>query len=87
MSLCQIRLSIFRGTKIDPSAQWLVVRTWVRFLAWVPVSAWFSSRCSGFLPQSKDVQVRLIGHVKLPIVSWDVSVRGISRLNVWGLWG
>ena len=29
------------------------------------VSAWVSSGCSGFLPQSKDVQVRLIGHAKI----------------------
>ena len=45
----------------------------------LPVSAWVSSGCSGFLPQSKDVQVRLIGHVKLTL-----SVRGISRVNMWG---
>ena len=29
------------------------------------VSAWVSSGCSGFLPQSKDVRVRLIGHAKI----------------------
>ena len=29
------------------------------------VSAWVSSGCSGFLPQSKDVWVRLIGHAKI----------------------
>jgi len=45
----------------------------------LPVSAWISSGCSGFLPQSKDVRVRLIGHGKLP-----VNVRGTSRINMWG---
>ena len=29
------------------------------------VSAWVSSGCSGFLPQSKDVRVRSIGHGKI----------------------
>ena len=43
----------------------------------LPVSAWVSSGCSGFLPQSNDVHVRLIGNVKLPL-------RGISRVNVRG---
>ena len=43
------------------------------------MSAWVSSGCSGFLPQSKDVWVRLIGHAKLTL-----SVRGISRANTWG---
>ena len=41
------------------------------------VSAWVSSGCSGFLPQSKDVRVGLIGHAKLPL-----SVRGISRVTM-----
>ena len=53
------------------------------------VSAWVSSGCSGFLPQSKDERVRLIGYAKLPL-----SVRGTSRVNTWrygdrgwvGLW-
>ena len=45
----------------------------------LPVSAWVSSGCSGFLPQSKDVRVRLIGHDKLPL-----SVRGIRKVNTWG---
>ena len=35
----------------------------------LPVSAWVSSGCSGFLPQSKDVRVRWIGHAKLTLVS------------------
>ena len=43
----------------------------------LPVSAWVSSRCSGFLPCSKDVWVRLIGHDKLPLI-----VRGTSRVNM-----
>ena len=30
-----------------------------------PVSAWVSSGCSGFPPQSKDVWVRLIGQAKI----------------------
>ena len=51
----------------------------VRSLHVPPVSAWVSSGCSGFLPQSKDVRVRGIGHDKLPH-----SVRGISRVNMWG---
>ena len=34
------------------------------------VSAWVSSRCSGFLPQSKDVRVRLIGQaINCPLES------------------
>ena len=33
----------------------------------LPVSAWVSSGHSGFLPQSKDVQVRWIGRAKLPL--------------------
>jgi len=45
----------------------------------LPVSAWVSSGCSGFVPYSKDVQVRLIGHVEMPL-----KVRGISRVNKWG---
>ena len=45
----------------------------------LPVSAWVSSRSSGFLPQSKDVRVRWIGHVKLPL-----SARGITRVYIWG---
>jgi len=45
----------------------------------LPVSAWVSSGCSGFLPQSKGVRVRWIGHAKL-----SLSVRGISRVNAWG---
>jgi len=52
-------------------------------LCWVctffPVSRPVSSGCSGFLPRSKDVWDRLIGHAKLPF-----SVKGISRVNVWG---
>ena len=31
----------------------------------LPVSAWVSSRSSSFLPHSKDVRVRLIGHDKI----------------------
>ena len=43
------------------------------------VSAWVSSGCSGFLPQSKDVWIRLIDHAKLPL-----TVRGINGVNAWG---
>lgn len=39
------------------------------------------SRCSGFLPQSKDVQVRLTAHSKLP-VGVKVSVNGCLSLRV-----
>ena len=45
----------------------------------LPPSAWDSSGCSGLLPQSKDVKVRLIGRANLPL-----SVREISRVNMWG---
>ena len=45
------------------------------------VSVGVSSGCSGFLPQSEDVRVRLIGYDKLPL-----SVRGISRVNAWSYW-
>ena len=45
----------------------------------LPMSARVSSECSGFLPLSKDMWVRWIGHVKLPL-----SVRGIRRVNAWG---
>jgi len=38
----------------------------------LPMSAWVSSGCSGFLPQSKDVRIRLIGQAKFPIVSQDL---------------
>ena len=44
----------------------------------LPVSTWVSFGCSGFPSQSKDVQVRLIGHAKLTRVSW-----GVSRVNMW----
>ena len=33
----------------------------------LPMSVWVSSGCSGFLPQPKDVRVRLIVHAKLPL--------------------
>ena len=39
----------------------------------LPMSAWVSSGCSGFLPQSKDVQVKLIGHVNLTLVSGELA--------------
>ena len=39
----------------------------------LPVSAWVSSGCSGFLPHSKGVQVRLIGHAKLILVSGGLA--------------
>ena len=45
----------------------------------LPVSAWVSSGCSGFRPQSKDMWVRLTDHAKLPL-----CVRGISRVNTLG---
>ena len=45
----------------------------------LPMSAWVSSGCSGFLPQSKDVRVRLIGHAKLTL-----SVRGTRGVDMWG---
>ena len=45
-------------------------------LRFLPVSAWVSSGCSSFLPHSRDVQVRWIGHAKLTL-----SVREISRVN------
>ena len=42
----------------------------------LPVSVWVSSGCSGFLPQSRYVQVRCIGYAKLTL-----NGRGISRVN------
>jgi len=42
----------------------------------LPMSARVSSGCSGFLPQSKDVWVRMIGHAKLS--------GGLARVNAWG---
>jgi len=53
----------------------------------LPVSMWVSSGCSSFLLQSKDVRVRLIGHAKLPIMSRDRNVRGISGINGDRAWG
>uniref|UniRef100_A0A8C4S6G5 Fibrinogen C-terminal domain-containing protein n=1 Tax=Erpetoichthys calabaricus TaxID=27687 RepID=A0A8C4S6G5_ERPCA len=46
----------------------------------LPVSAWVSSRRSGFLPQSKDMQVRWIGDSKLALVcAWcEISTPSIS---------
>ena len=41
----------------------------------LPVLAWVSSGYSGFLPQSKDMHVRLIGDSKLPVGVIE-SVRG-----------
>ena len=54
-------------------AQWLALLltapgTRVRFPAWVTVCVEFAHSprvCMGFLPQSKDVQVRCIGHAQL----------------------
>ena len=46
----------------------------------LPVSAWVSSGCSGFLPHSKNV--RVIGHAKLLLSVRGMS--GISRVNMWG---
>ena len=43
------------------------------------MSARVSSGCPGFLPQSNGVQLRWIGHAKMTL-----SVRGISRVNMWG---
>lgn len=41
------------------------------FFVWslhvLPMSAWVFSECSGFLPQTKDMSVRLIGNSKLPL--------------------
>ena len=45
----------------------------------LPVLAWVSSGCSGFLPESKDMYVWLIGGSKLP-VGVLVSVRGCSSM-------
>ncbi len=43
----------------------------------LPVPVWVFSGYSGFLPQSKDMQVRLIGDSKLP-VGVIVSMSGLS---------
>ena len=51
------------------------------------VSAWVSSGCSGFLPQSKDVQVRLIGHAKIaPSCPEMRRLEGVVGKCV-GIWG
>jgi len=64
-----------QGTKFDSRLGSLSV--WRLHI--LPVSAWVSSGYSGFLPELKDVWVRSIGHAKI-----DPTVRGISRLNMWG---
>ena len=43
-----------QGSRIDSRLESLSVRN----LHVLPVSAWVSSGCSGFFPQSEDVQVR-----------------------------
>merc|ERR1712035_59525 len=55
----------------------------VRSLHVLPVSAWVLSGYSGFLPQSKDMQVgdRLIGDSKLT-VGVNVSMNGCLSLRV-----
>ncbi len=45
----------------------------------LPLPAWVFSGCSGFHPQSKDMQVRLTGDSKLPV---GVSVNGCLSLCV-----
>ena len=52
----------------------------------LPVSAWVSSGCSSFLPQSKDVQVSLIDHAKSALVSVDYQGKYVG-LWEWGLGG
>merc|ERR1712035_185044 len=47
----------------------------------LPVPAWVLSGYSGFLPQSKDMHVRLIGDSKLS-VGVNVRVNGCSSLCV-----
>jgi len=50
------------GTRVRLPA-WVTVRS----LHVLPMSAWVSSGCSGFLPQSKDVLGRCIGHAKFSL--------------------
>ncbi len=55
----------------------------------LPVSAWVLSRYSDFLPQSRDVQVQLIGD-SISQVGLNVSMNGCLSLYVrtamnWGL--
>ncbi|MEQ2229312.1 hypothetical protein ILYODFUR_017581, partial [Ilyodon furcidens] len=40
---------------------------WVRSVRTDMTHAWVLTGYSGFLPQSKDMPVRLIGHYKLPL--------------------
>ena len=49
----------------------------------LPVSAWVSSGCSGFLPQSKDMQVRWIGYAKLLLVSGGLTrvIHGVMGIG------
>merc|ERR1712035_232177 len=63
------------GPEFDPPAPRLGQGLSVRSLHVLPVSAWVLSGFSGFLPQSKDMHVRLIGDSKLP-VGVNVSVSG-----------
>ena len=45
----------------------------------LPMSGWVSSGCSGFLPQSKDAQVKWTGHAKIA-----PQRQGIRWVNTWG---
>lgn len=49
----------------------------------LPVPVWAPSRCSGLLPQSKHMHVRLISDFKLPVgVSESLIVKGWKEQTV-----
>merc|ERR1712035_272647 len=69
------------GPEFDPPAPRLGQGLSVRSLHVLPVPAWVLSGYSGFLPQSKDMHVRLIGNSKLS-VGVNVRLNGCSSLCV-----
>ncbi len=76
VDLTRLTAKGFWGT--NPLASW-GPSVWSLHVLLVP--AWVFSMYSGFLPQSKDMQVRLIGNYKLP-VGVNVSVSGCLSLYV-----
>ncbi len=74
-----------RSTCLTSRESWVWYRLGRGLSVWslhvLPVSAWVLSGYSSFLPQSKDMQFRLIGDSKLP-VGVNVSVNGCLSLYV-----
>lgn len=65
------------GTVINVVSSWLNYRLGACFMCLyvLHVSVWAVSIYFGFLPQSKDMSIRLIGGYKLPLVRCVSSVR------------